>query len=463
MEKQEKIIRELIEADYIHCLTYVMTTSYSKQAVTPNPNAMASGGVYGGYDYNFVDGAPPDRYICTICKLVSRDPQQTNCCGNTFCNTCLSQHSQVIGQNARCPLCNEPPLQYFNDAKLNREIISLKVYCTNSEEGCKWKGTINETGTSIEAHLNSCPYQLIPCTNECGENIRRSTLETHLTENCPKRLVKCEYCGKQDKHQIISSHFDECPDYPLKCSNEECEEVIPRRLLASHNETCPKAIITCEYNTVGCNKRMKREEKEEHNKESVQEHLQMTKEELQMATKRISYLEIKNALLSSNEVFKLMQFSQKKEENEDWNSLGFYTSPGGYKMKLNVCPNGDGNGKGTHVSCFICLMSGEYDDTLEWPFQGEVTIELLNQLEDMNHVKGTIHYNESTSEKCKQIVVAGTRSKGWGAPRFIPHSELEYNPITNCQYLKDDSLYFRVSVKVTSKTKPWLAVSAKYM
>ena len=438
-----------------------MTTSYNKQATPPNPDTMATGGVYGGYDYNFVDGAPPDRYKCTICTLVARDPQQTNCCGNTFCKSCLSQHLQATGRNARCPLCNKQPLRYFNDAKLNREIISLKVYCTNSEEGCKWKGTINETDTSIEVHLNSCPYQLIPCTNECGVNIRRSTLETHLTVNCPKRLVKCQHCRKEYMHQIItSSHLDECPDYPVKCINEECEELIPQCLLALHNETCPKAIITCEYNTVGCNKRMKREEQEEHNKESVQEHLQMTKKQLQMATKRISYLEMKNALLSSNEVFKLMQFSQKKEENEDWNSLGFYTSPGGYKMKLNVCPNGDGNGKGKHVSCFICLMPGEYDDTLEWPFQGEVTIELLNQLKDKNHKKYTSHYNGSTPEECKQRVPKGkNNAEGWGKPQFIPHSELEYNPNTNCQYLKDDSLYFRVSVKVTSKTKPWLAVS----
>ena len=424
---------------------------------------MATGGVYGGYDYNFVDGDPPSKYICTICTLVARDPQQVTCCYNTFCKSCLSSLARLVQpKKPKCPLCNKS-LHFFKDGKLNREIISLKVYCTNSEEGCKWKGTINETDTSIEAHLNSCPYQLIPCTNECGEEVLRMSLHDHIEEECPERIVECEYCEEEGTHQLItsSSHLDECPDYPVKCSNEECEEVIPRRLLASHNETCPKAIITCEYNTVGCNKRMKREEQEEHNKESVQEHLQMTKKQLQMATKRISYLEMKNALLSSNEVFKLMQFSQKKEENEDWNSLGFYTSPGGYKMKLNVCPNGDGNGKGKHVSCFICLMPGEYDDTLEWPFQGEVTIELLNQLEDKNHKEYTTHYNESVPEECKQRV--GARSKGWGKTRLITHSKLEHNPITNCQYLKDDSLYFRISVKATSKTKPWLAVSANYM
>ena len=446
-------------------------TTINKLCVTSHsPDTMATGGMYGGYDYNFVDGDPPSKYICAICTLVARDPQQVTCCYNTFCKSCLEHLKQSTGQHTKCPLCKEP-LHFFKDGKLNREIISLKVYCTNSEEGCKWKGTINETDTSIEAHFNSCPYQLIPCTNECGVNIRRITLETHLKTRCPKRLVGCQYCGKLDKHQTItsSSHFHECPGYPFKCINRGCEEKIPRRLLASHNETCPKAIITCEYNTVGCNKRMKREEKEEHNKESVQEHLQMTKrhlhmtkghlqmtnKKLQLAVQQIHSLQLHNPI---NKVIKVDQYLKKKEKDEIWYSPGSYTSPGGYKMKLNVCPNGEGDCKGTHVSCFICLMSGEYDDTLEWPFQGEVTIELLNQLEDKNHMKYIIQYNESTPEKQKQRVLKGEdNTAGWGYSQFISHSELEYNPITNCQYLKDDSLYFRVSVKVTSKTKPWLA------
>ena len=426
---------------------------------------MTTGGVYGGYDYNFVDGDPPSKYICTICTLVACDPQQVTCCYNTFCKSCLGSLARSAQpKKPKCPLCNKS-LHFFKDGKLNREIISLKVYCTNSEEGCKWKGTINGTDTSIEAHLNdSCLYQLIPCTNKCGEEVLRMSLHDHIEEECPKRIVECEYCEEEDAHQLItsSSHLDECPAYPVKCSNEECEEKIPRRLLASHTETCPKAVVTCKYNTVGCNKRMKREEKEEHNKESVQEHLQMTKrhlqitnEKLQFAVQQVHSLQLHHPI---NKVIKVDQCFKKKEKDEIWYSPGFYTSPGGYKMRLRFDSNVESEGKGTYVSCYICFMSGEYDDTLEWPFHGEVTIELLNQLEDKNHKNYTISYNESVPEECKQRVPKGEDdAEGWGTSQFISHSELEYNPITNCQYLKDDSLYFRVSVKVTSKTKPWLA------
>ena len=46
-------------------------------------------------------------------------------------------------------------------------------------------------------------------------------------------------------------------------------------------------------------------------------------------------------------------------------------------------------------------MSGEYDDTLEQAFQEEVTVELLNQLEDKNQKKCVTAFDESTPQECK--------------------------------------------------------------
>ena len=390
----------------------------------------------GDYSYNSVDN-PPDDTVCHICSLVARDPQHVTCCCKIFCKTCLDTE----GQGFVCPICGSSlRMKYFKDGRTEQGIKSLNVYCTNTDSGCQWMGNIND----IDTHLNSCPYQLVPCTSGCGEKIRRSTLETHLTDNCTKRVVNCHYCDQKGQYQLTTSrsHLDVCPDLPIQCSNEGCNEKIPRHSLASHNETCPKAIIPCEYNTVGCNKRMKREEQERHNEEALKQHLEATAKKINGAMKKIG------VLLSTNQVIKLNQFTEKKQEREDWCSPGFYSSPVGYKMSLNVIANGHGDVKGTHVSCFICLMAGEYDDMLEWPFQGEVTVELLNQLEDKNHKKITIRYNDLTEDACKQRVQSQDRTaKGWGRRQFISHEELEHNPAANCQYLKDDSLYFRVNVK----------------
>jgi predicted nucleic acid-binding Zn-ribbon protein len=158
-----------------------------------------------------------------------------------------------------------------------------------------------------------------------------------------------------------------------------------------------------------------------------------------------------------NRVIKYRGFAVEKRDNTRWFSPGFYTSPGGYKMCLCVYANGNGMEKGTHVSCYIWLKSGEYDDILDWPFHGEVTIELLNQLENKNHHKDVVYFNEETSQACKSRVIRGERAEdGWGRPQFISQSQLDFKHPLNRQYLKDDTLYFRVNVKVTSNTKPWL-------
>ena len=38
--------------------------------------------------------------------------------------------------------------------------------------------------------------------------------------------------------------------------------------------------------------------------------------------------------------------------------------------------DGDGSGKGTHLSFFLTVMKGEYDALLQWPFKQTVTLML---------------------------------------------------------------------------------------
>ena len=45
----------------------------------------------------------------------------------------------------------------------------------------------------------------------------------------------------------------------------------------------------------------------------------------------------------------------------------FYSHPGGYKMLTIIRPNGSGERQGTHVSLFVHIFPGEFDDQLRWP------------------------------------------------------------------------------------------------
>ena len=66
-----------------------------------------------------------------------------------------------------------------------------------------------------------------------------------------------------------------------------------------------------------------------------------------------------------------------KENDFCWYSDPFYSHPGGYKMIIAVYPNGRGTEMGTHLSIFVNIIRGEFDDQLEWPCNVVVTIEAL--------------------------------------------------------------------------------------
>ena len=130
------------------------------------------------------------------------------------------------------------------------------------------------------------------------------------------------------------------------------------------------------------------------------------------------------------------KFEQLWSSHTLWYSPPFYTHPQGYKLCLQV----DANGDGANVSVFICLMQGEFDDRLKWPFRGDITIQLLNQEGKEGHRTRIISFTDRTPDNIagKQLA-AGERNFGWGRFRFISHNEL------SPKYLKKDCLQFRVS------------------
>ena len=93
------------------------------------------------------------------------------------------------------------------------------------------------------------------------EQLQRQNLQHHLDNECLKRQVSCQYCQAIATYEEINgNHIEECPDYPVTCDNEGCNEVTKRHLIEDHYNICPKQIITCQYNNIGCNVEMKRED-----------------------------------------------------------------------------------------------------------------------------------------------------------------------------------------------------------
>ena len=75
--------------------------------------------------------------------------------------------------------------------------------------------------------------------------------------------------------------------------------------------------------------------------------------------------------------FTVTEFHMRKMYDSVYHSPPFYTHKNGYKMRLEVYPNGCGNGKGTHISLFARLLKGENDYNLKWPMIIVLTIQLI--------------------------------------------------------------------------------------
>ena len=118
----------------------------------------------------------------------------------------------------------------------------------------------------------------------------------------------------------------------------------------------------------------------------------------------------------------------------------FFTSRYGYKMCARVYLNGDGIGKGTHISVFFVVMRGEYDALLRWPFRQKVTFMLLDQ-NNVEHVIDSFRPDPNSSSFQKPRRETNVAS---GCPTFCPLSE-----VNNHAYIRDDVMFLKVIVDTT--------------
>jgi hypothetical protein len=156
--------------------------------------------------------------------------------------------------------------------------------------------------------------------------------------------------------------------------------------------------------------------------------------------------------------FKITKFSSQKKSNAEFRSPPFYSHEGGYKFTLLVYPNGRDTYKGRSVSAFIHIMKGENDKHLSFPFRGEFIVQIVNVKEDKNHVEQKIVFTDENDPKGTYggrvsgvvgFLGSNRAVSGFGIPDFLSHEHLEHH---QAQYIKDDSITFRISKITVSNT-----------
>ena len=444
-------------------------------------------------EYDFVE-QPPLECFCPVTLSVLREPYQTQCCRNH-----LSQdaHERLARDGKPCPVCRKENYSATEDPVKKRKVLSLKLRCPHKKEGCGWEGELG----SLEEHLNvyeydnaeasaeglwKCEYENVDCPYACGERVQRRDLEEHKSQHCPLRPFTCQYCNHKATHQeVTKDHWPVCDKYPLPCPNECGEEEIERQHLKGHLEqTCPLEVIKCEFSYAGCGAQLQRRLMPAHMKESTETHLSLVAQVSKDVPKLIQEQrdQIKQQSVEINRLWDQVNkqadlirqqgkvlveqsdqeitlfpnftppativmddFEEHRTKDKYWYSPPFYSHVGGYKMCLRVDANGLCNGKGTHVSVFVYIMRGEFDDRLQWPFHGAVTIQLKRKdppnyqwtidLQGTGHGRQSLNSDEQTFEE--RAAFAG---RGEGNQECIAHTDLYNNG-----YLENNKLVFCIS------------------
>uniref|UniRef100_A0A8B9GM80 TNF receptor-associated factor n=1 Tax=Astyanax mexicanus TaxID=7994 RepID=A0A8B9GM80_ASTMX len=145
-------------------------------------------------------------------------------------------------------------------------------------------------------------------------------------------------------------------------------------------------------------------------------------------------------------VWKISDFSKKRQDAVAGRapamfSPAFYTSKYGYKMCLRIYLNGDGTGRGTHLSLFFVVMRGHSDALLKWPFNQKVTLMLLDQ-NNREHIIDAFRPDISSSSFQRPVSDMNIAS---GCPLFCPLSKLD----SKNSYIRDDTIFIKAIVDLT--------------
>ncbi|XP_029982276.1 TNF receptor-associated factor 3-like isoform X3 [Sphaeramia orbicularis] len=173
--------------------------------------------------------------------------------------------------------------------------------------------------------------------------------------------------------------------------------------------------------------------------------------EIRLADMDLRFQVLETASYNGTLIWKIRDYKRRKAEAVSAKTLSLYSQPFytgyfGYKMCARVYLNGDGMGKGTHLSLFFVVMRGEYDALLPWPFRQKVTLMLMDQGTSRKHLGDAFKPDPNSSSFKRPSAEMNIAS---GCPLFVSQSVLETG-----SYIKDDTIFIKVTVDTSDLPDP---------
>ena len=145
----------------------------------------------------------------------------------------------------------------------------------------------------------------------------------------------------------------------------------------------------------------------------------------------------KGNVTSTYFIFEISEINQHRQFATPILSHAVFTDTYEWKVGIRLYPNGVDSGWGSHVAVFVHLMNGEYDDLLDWPFPGIITLSVLDQSGARNHISRVLQTkpNLLAFQKPDDAICR----TGCGFVKFAP-IEVFFRP----QYVKNDKMFLKI-------------------
>uniref|UniRef100_A0A8V0YST5 TNF receptor-associated factor n=1 Tax=Gallus gallus TaxID=9031 RepID=A0A8V0YST5_CHICK len=464
-----------------------------------NPDRSPSASIYvpeqGGYKEKFVN-AVEDKYKCEKCHFILCNPKQTEC-GHRFCETCMN--ALLSTPSPKCTACQESIVKdkVFKDNCCRRELLALQIYCRNENKGCKEQLSLGQ----LLMHLKTdCQFEELPCPRaDCKEKILRKDLPDHVEKTCKYRETTCKYCKSQvpmimlqvallqneslEKNKSIQTlhnqicsfeieierqkemlrnneskilHLQRVIDSQAEKLKELDKEIRPFRQNWEEADSMKSSVESLQNRVTELESVDKTAGQGARNTSMLETQLSRHDQMLSVHDIRLADMDLRFQVLETASyngvlIWKIRDYKRRKQEAVMGKTLSLYSQPFytgyfGYKMCARVYLNGDGMGKGTHLSLFFVIMRGEYDALLPWPFKQKVTLMLMDQGPSRRHLGDAFKPDPNSSSFKKPT---GEMNIASGCPVFVAQTVLE-----NGTYIKDDTIFIKVIVDTSDLPDP---------
>ncbi|KPP71238.1 TNF receptor-associated factor 3-like, partial [Scleropages formosus] len=284
-------------------------------------------------------------------------------------------------------------------------------------------------------------YKVLP-----GLNSRLSEMESCLEEMREKsRQVEQKLSSMQ---KVLSSHTEKMLEIELELRSLRSmrDEVESLRNSVENIRSRVTALELGQVGTSSGTQTLKTLEQQMSRHDDM-----LSVHEIRLADMDLRFQVLETASYNGTLIWKIRDYKRRKQEAVASKTLSLYSQPFytgyfGYKMCARVYLNGDGMGKGTHLSLFFVVMRGEYDALLPWPFKQKVTLMLMDQGPARKHLGDAFKPDPNSSSFRRP---AGEMNIASGCPLFVAQTVLE-----NGTYIKEDTIFIKVIVDTSDLPDP---------